>query len=164
MACSIFSGQKLTNAQIRQYARAAGWPETLIPLIAAVSIAESSGYTGAQNICGEHSVGLLQVNQDSHNYSTSVLSDPLSNLKIGYEIYKREGANAWVNSWIRGGWKKYAVGDELGGQATIGTGAPTASTPTFDFSQYLGVSVIGDKNRYLLAFAILVIIFIFAFN
>jgi muramidase (phage lysozyme) len=32
------------------------------------------------------------------------------------------------------------------------------------FEQYLGVSVIGDKNRYLLAFVILLIIFIFAFN
>ncbi len=165
MACSIFTGQKLSNQQIRAYARQAGWPEVLVPLVAAVSLAESSGYTGAQNICGESSIGLMQVNQRAHNYSTAVLSDPLNNLKIAYDIYKREGSAAWTNSWVRGGWKKYAVGDELGGAATVGAGSPTATAaPAFDFSQYLGVSVIGEKNRYLLAFAILVIIFIFAFN
>lgn len=36
--------------------------------------------------------------------------------------------------------------------------------PINDYSQYQGVEVFGAKNRYLIAFAILVIIFIFAFN
>ncbi len=46
----------------------------------------------------------------------------------------------------------------------IGVGNIAANPSSFDFSQYMGVSVIGEKNRYLVAFAILAIIFIFAFN
>jgi muramidase (phage lysozyme) len=43
------------------------------------------------------------------------------------------------------------------------SGAQTISASD-DFSKYIGKTVIGDKNRYLIAFVILVLIFIFAFN
>lgn len=45
--------------------------------------------------------------------------------------------------------------------ASVGT---ITAQPAAEFKQYMGVEVFGAKNRYLIAFAILVIIFIFAFN
>lgn len=186
MACSIYSGVKLSNDQIRQLARQAGWPEILVPIVAAVSLAESGGDPGAMNICGEHSVGLLQVNQRSHNVPTSVLTNPLNNLKVAYDIYKVEGPDAWKNSWSRGGWKKYAVGDEKPGvpPGTVGQAQTVGATssgssfwnpfswlfdgvsdgPTLYKASTAGGYQISGSQRYALALAIVVLVVAFAWS
>lgn len=55
------------------------------------------------------------------------------------------------------------------GNTTNNFGVQNASifdtyNPSDYFNQFLGVEVLGQKNRYLIAFVIIVIIFVFAFN
>lgn len=47
----------------------------------------------------DYSVGLLQINLYGNlkydRPSASILKNPATNIKIGYEIYKHQGYNAW---------------------------------------------------------------------
>lgn len=118
----------------------------------------------------ETSAGIWQINLNAHpEYRGVNLSDPMTNAKAALKIFKsghRSGnaLNHW-GSYSDGNYKKY-----LGGQSYSGGGInPISSTSgaavaSFNFSDYLGVKVVSDKERYLIAFFILVIIFIFAFN
>lgn len=93
--------------QLKQFLRQAGWPEALVPLMAAVGMAESSGNSSAANTKGENSWGLWQVNRDAHpQWSAAQLQDPLFNARAAYEIYKKEGIRAW-GSFTDGRWRQY---------------------------------------------------------
>lgn len=63
---------------------------------------------------------------------------------------------------ILGKYNEIASGSKYNIPMVSPTAQPVSAVD--DFSKYMGIEVFGAKNRYLIAFAILVIIFIFAFN
>lgn len=123
-----------TNEQLRQILRAAGWPEALIPIMAAIGQSESSGDPTSYRDCPgngwctvrqggvtrqvrevpgqgpERSAGLWQVNLRAWpQYSASWLQDPVNSAKAALAIYKQQGLRAW-GSFTDGGYKKYFSG------------------------------------------------------
>jgi muramidase (phage lysozyme) len=53
---------------------------------------------------------------------------------------------------------------QLGGSASTAPQVNVTAAPVDDYAQYTNAKVFGEENRYLIAAAILVIIFVFAFN
>jgi hypothetical protein len=167
-----------TSAQISDWLRQAGLPETLIPVMTAIGLAEQPSdpffvrNCPGNNYClagqkPEKSVGIFQINVLAHSQYNNPqgiawLQNPINNAKAAVSILQSQGLRAW-GSYVDGRYKQYLGRSVSGNPLAITTGAQQTA-PKADFSQYLGVSVVGEKNRYLLAFAILVIIFIFAFN
>lgn len=177
--------------QLKGYLRAAGFPESVINIMAAIGLSESGGDASSYRYCdgggwctvrqggrtrrerevrgqsAETSAGIWQINLNAHpEYRNANLSDPLVNARAAYDIFfnKKQGFRAW-GSYTDGNYKKYLGGGSIAQPNFTGisnnVGAVNAS---FSFDDFLGVEVVGAKNRYLVAFAILVIIFIFAFN
>jgi hypothetical protein len=98
--------QHFDLAQLQALLRQAGWPDIvintmdgpapLIPMMASIAQAESSGWSNAHNPSGEDSWGLLQVNRRAWpQYSAAQLQDPLTNLQIALQIYNIQGLRAW---------------------------------------------------------------------
>src|SRR6266496_1078970 len=122
---------KLSIAQIQDYMRQAGWPESLIIVWSAVFYFESGGgYTNAHNPRGEDSWGLAQINRRSHNYPVEQLTDPLFNLQVAYQIFLREGPGAWTNTYYGGRYRQYMSA----AQAAYNGNPPSYLAPAFDGS------------------------------
>ena len=91
--------------------RQAGWPESLIPIMAAIGMAESSGQpcivgTLANN---EYSVGLWQININPalrRPWTRQQLCDPLFNAQVALQIYRQQGLRAW-GSYTDGRYRQY---------------------------------------------------------
>lgn len=161
-----------TNAQLREILRAAGWPESLIPIMAAIGQSESSGDpTSYRNCPGngyctvtqggvtrtvrevpgqgpETSAGLWQVNLRAWpQYSTSWLRDPINSAKAAYEIYKKQGFRAW-GSYTDGGYKKYYSGSaDTSGSIGVFGGAATPDVSGIgsgSFGDILGLGWVKD--------------------
>lgn len=125
-----------SNAQLREILRAAGWPEALIPLMAAIGQSESSGDpTSYRNCPGngyctvtqggitrtvrevpgqgpETSAGLWQINLRSWPMFTAEwLRDPINSAKAALYVF-RESKNSFRpwGSFTDGGYKKYFSG------------------------------------------------------
>lgn len=167
--------------------RAAGWPESIIPLMVAVAQAESSLCVDAVNpgVNGsEYSIGLLQINMNprlGRSYSVSRLaSDPVYNAKVAFEIYRQQGLKAW-GAFTDGRYKAFfrgaadavsEIGDDLGaGFGSLGAGlgsffgfdwllAPVQPAAA-RFRPFVGQSPVTGQQRYLIAVAIAVIIIVF---
>lgn len=92
---SNYTGQA---AQIAQYARQAGFPESAIPTAVAIAMAESSGRADAthSNTNGSIDRGLMQINSiHSQLLSQYNWKDPLQNMQMAYQIWKDAG-NSWT--------------------------------------------------------------------
>lgn len=159
--------------QLKALLRSVGFPENVIDRMARIGILESAGDATVARVCPgngrcaitkngrttivpavrgqgpESSYGLFQINTRAHpQYSPSLLSDPYYNAKAALEVFKKQGFNAWKLS-----------------NQKVGAGAIIPETSgNSDVNFDTNVSVIGPRNRYLLAFAILVIVFIFTFK
>jgi hypothetical protein len=99
----------LTQPQLQQVLRQAGWPEDLVPVMSAIGMAESSGRTTAiNNRPGrEYSVGLWQINLLAHReYTAAQMQDPLASARAALAIYRREGLRAW-GSYTDGRYRRY---------------------------------------------------------
>ena len=115
-----FSDDPFTDYQLQQFAVEAGWPKPLIPTLGRIIKAESDGLQFALNQKGDDdSYGLTQINmlddpgdvtkgispyllgterRDRYNLeSNEDLYDPVTNLRIAYDIYKRKGNT--FNDW-----------------------------------------------------------------
>jgi hypothetical protein len=101
----------LTNAQLQDTLRRAGWPESLVPIMAAVGLAESSGNPRAvAHTSAEYSVGIWQINTYAHTqYSVNDLYDPDFNARAALEIYHTQGLHAW-STYTSGAYRKYLTG------------------------------------------------------
>ena len=113
----------LTQSQLQQILRQAGWPEDLIPLMAAIGMAESSGRTNALNNRPgrEYSVGLWQINLLAHReYTRPQMEDPVQNARAALAIYRREGLRAW-GSYTDGRYRQYLT--------TAAAAAPPPANP-----------------------------------
>ncbi len=154
-----------TNAQLREILRAAGWPESLIPIMAAIGQSESSGDPTSYRDCPgngyctvtqggrtvrvrevagqgpERSAGIWQINLRAWpQYSPEWLRDPVNSARAALEIYKRQGLRAW-GSFTDGGYKKFFTGKVDTSQ--IGTGG---FGPVGSVGDVLGIS---EFKRYL---------------
>lgn len=89
-------------------ARAAGFPESMVPTMAAIAMAESGGNPRAHNpnaATGDNSYGLWQVNMlgkmgaDRRRQfgigSNEALFDPATNAAAARQIYQQQGLGAW---------------------------------------------------------------------
>jgi hypothetical protein len=77
---------KLSIKEIFEAAVAAGFTPDQATTWTAIALAESGGETGALNGKGEHSVGLWQVNLNTHYNKWGNLHDPVANARAAYEI------------------------------------------------------------------------------
>jgi hypothetical protein len=113
------AGQVLTQDQIEDVLRQAGWPEEEISLMGAVAFAESTGRTGVVNnnpATGDDSWGMLQVNMigDIGPYrrqkyglsSNEDLLDPVTNARVALDIRRSEGIQAW-GAYTDGRYKEF---------------------------------------------------------
>lgn len=110
------SQQPLSPAQIAQYARQAGFPESEIPTAVAVAMAESSGRywlsNTAGNTAGGTDLGLWQINSKWNPDSIAAgggmgrVYDPAANAKMAFHAWKAHGWNDWV-TYKKGLHKKY---------------------------------------------------------
>ncbi len=128
---------KLTPAQIKGYASAAGFAGSDLNIAVAVALAESGGNPSAHNPNPpDDSYGLWQINmlgsmgpdrRKRYNLKANTdLYDPATNARVAYGIFKSQG---WQRGWTTyksGKYKKYM--DEASGSAV--SGADTGSTPT----------------------------------
>ncbi len=139
----------LSNEQIRQVLRQAGWPEFLIPIMAAIGLGESNGdptitryrRAGQGQRLPEASIGLFQINLLAHpEYSAANLTDPVNNARAALQIYQQQGLRAW-GSYTDGRYRQYLVGDENAGSPTgSGAGAvPVSSGGGNVVTRYLGL-------------------------
>lgn len=107
----------LSFAQMQQYLRAAGWPESLIVTMAAIGMAESSGNPRAHNPTPpDDSYGVWQINmignlgpQRRALYGLKAntdLYDPLVNARIALDIYQQQGLRAW-GPYVTGIYRKW---------------------------------------------------------
>lgn len=91
------TGQQYTGqaAQIAQYARQVGFPESQIPTAVAIAMAESSGRANAVNNAnsnGSSDYGLMQINSIHSNLLSQYdWKDPLQNMQMAYQIWKDAG-------------------------------------------------------------------------
>ncbi len=107
---------KYTLEQLKQILRQAGWPEELIPTMAAIGMAESSGNPNAYNPGApgqripERSVGIWQINTLAHTeFSVAALRDPVYNAKAALAVYRKQGFRAW-SVYLNGAYKKFLDG------------------------------------------------------
>jgi hypothetical protein len=106
----------LSQDEVADTLRQAGWDEKHIPLMSAIGMGESEGKVGAFNPgvgaggrpTKEKSYGLFQVNALAHpEYDTNKLrTDPVYNAQAALNIFKKEGLKAW-GSYTDGRYKKY---------------------------------------------------------
>ncbi len=84
-----------TAAEVRGFARQAGWDESLLDAVVVVATCESGLYSGAQ---GGGALGLMQVMPwwfDRAGIDISRWSDPVANLTVAKFVYEGSGWSAW---------------------------------------------------------------------
>lgn len=154
----------LNPAQIATALRKAGFPESELPRMTAVALAESGGNTRAHNPnaqTGDNSYGLWQVNmlgsmgperrKQFGLSSNEDLFDPVVNARAARGIFDSQGPNAW--SVVRSGaYKKYLAEAEQGVRGTkqnlpattfATTGQEFTTPQTDDFTQAILKGLLG---------------------
>lgn len=118
----------LSDEQLAQLARAAGFTDAQIPTAVAIAIAESSGRVGAYHVnttngaTSSYDIGLWQVNDVAHSvYDRNKLAqNPLYNATAAHDIFVA-ASNAWTpwNTFNNG---KYVQYMQRGNAAVNSTG------------------------------------------
>lgn len=110
------SGTTVSQAQMKQLLLDQGMDDHNATIGAAVGMGESSGRSGVLNSKGEHSLGLWQHNRDTGEDRRSLygisdwseLSDPVTNARATYRLWKRAGGT-WGDwgAYTNGSYKKF---------------------------------------------------------
>lgn len=177
-----YSFEQLRQLLLRNGGAALG--DTVVNILAAIGVAESGGDSSVRRYCpldgycyitragrtyrereypnqgAEDSIGLWQINRNAWGGTPSTLSNPDKNAQIAIQAYLQQGFNAWKNTYQSGKYKRYL-------QPNAAPNFPAYSAPNavaFDNTFDSNAVVLGERNRYLIAVVVLVIIFIFAFN
>jgi murein DD-endopeptidase MepM/ murein hydrolase activator NlpD len=119
------SGGRYSYAQLVTIARNAGMPNP--QLMAAISMAESSGLTNAshRNSNGSVDSGLWQINS-IHGYDQNRLkTDPMYNAKAAADILRKQGLKAW-SVYNSGAYRQYYKPGEQGAGVGALVGSPGA--------------------------------------
>jgi hypothetical protein len=120
---SVASCERFSFRELKALAEEAGFPTSMSSTIAAISLAESSGYSCAHNDnrnTYDDSYGLMQINMINYPHyklgesrlksfkltSNEDLFNPLVNMKAAKKIYDTSGLNAW-SVYRHGTYKKY---------------------------------------------------------
>jgi len=127
----------LTDQQLADAARAAGFPAAQIPTAVAIARAESSGNSSATHVNnnGSTDYGVWQINSVHGNLLAGQnWSDPAANAKMAYQVWQSSGWNAW-STYKSGAYQKYLNGAPVtapGGPpgAPGAPGGPTAAAGT----------------------------------
>ncbi len=94
-------GERLSEIEIADHLRDAGFPESAVPTMVCVAKHESSYYTGATNTNtnGTTDYGLFQINSyywgKTCDATASELMNPSVNAACAKIVYKQQGLNAW---------------------------------------------------------------------
>lgn len=134
----------LSQAELEDVLRQAGWDEKHIPTMSAIGMGESardkqgraiiSSYNPGVGKGGkptvEQSIGLWQINMHpslNRPYDRNKLkSDPLYNAKVAKEIFQQQGFKAW-GAYTDGNYKKFFNGKALPNSAYSQDGLPDLS-------------------------------------
>jgi len=113
---SPISSRKVSQPEMKQLLLDQGMDDYNATIGAAVGMGESSGNSGALNSKGEHSLGLWQHNRDTGEDRRSLygisdwseLSDPVTNARATYRLWKRAGGT-WRDwsAFTNGSYKKF---------------------------------------------------------
>ena len=91
------TGRRFSADEVRDAARSAGWPESLLDQVVAVAKCESGFYSGAQ---GGGALGLMQIMPpwfESAGVPLSSWTDPVANLAVARYVYNH-GGGSW-SAW-----------------------------------------------------------------
>jgi hypothetical protein len=124
--------KRYTQAELAQYARGAGFPESEIDKIVAIAMGESSGNPRAHNpdaSTGDNSYGLMQINMLGQMgadrraqfglSSNEELFDPVTNFAAAKTIYDSQGLGAW-GAYTNGSYKDYMPTATQAARQTVG--------------------------------------------
>jgi Lysozyme like domain len=132
----------LTFSQLEGYAQAAGFTGALIPLMAAIALAESGGNPEALNATDnggrQSSFGLWQISNGTHTPPSTTWADPSENASLAYAKYQDQGLGAW-GTYTTGAYETYL---QQGVAPTPPGDAP--SIPKVDASGGSWVSALGS--------------------
>lgn len=130
---------RLTQGEIANFARGAGFPESALAIAVAVAMAESSGRTDAYNgIAPDASYGLWQINMIGNLgparraawglSSNEQLFDPATNARAAYAV-SNGGSNwrPWA-TYTNGSYRRFLAGVPSGGGMPVDPG-PFRSEP-----------------------------------
>jgi len=169
------SGGKLTDNQIGDVARRAGFPEQEIPTAIGVAKAESGGNPRAHNAKPpDNSYGLWQINMIGALgperrkafgiANNDALYDPATNAKAAYSVWKSSGWKAW-STYNNGSYKaSMSPGSDNPSAPTDGdpgTAAPEAPTGGGLTDAVIG-GRIGELTEKLRVTALTILIFLVA--
>lgn len=148
-----FGRDSLSQSELEDALRQAGWDEKLIPTMSAIGMAESAltpdgrakinsfnpgvGPGGRPTV--EKSYGNWQINMHpslGRNYDINKLSsDPVYNAKAALDIYRQQGLKAW-GAYTDGRYKKFYKGRSL----------PNTEMPSFDTSD--ADNLLAEMGKY----------------
>lgn len=127
---SVFAGDACT--QVARALEAANWPRFLVPIMVAISKAESGCDPNATNATiREYSVGPFQINLKAHpDVTESCARDAWCAAKAAFSIYQSSGLKAWT-TFRTGAYRRFLPsGTPVPGTAIpSGTGSPFADVP-----------------------------------
>jgi hypothetical protein len=127
-----------TKSEIAKMLRQVGFPESEIPTMTAITMAESGGRSDAFNPRGpDLSYGLAQINMYENLgperrsqfglKSNEELYDPITNLRAAKAIYDQQGLNAW-GAYTNQSYKKFLPESA---QAALDTADDTQPIPSY---------------------------------
>lgn len=131
---ALIAGRQLSEAEVADVVRAAGFPDNMIGTMVCTAKYESSFYDRASNnnTNGSSDYGLFQINSihigGTAGCPTSVepLYDVTTNAACALAIYKMQGINAWY------GYKKHKAECDAYPAPGPGAGVPPQQPPAYD--------------------------------
>ncbi len=97
----LLDGVQLSESEVAQYLRQAGFDEADIPLMVCTAKHESSFFTKAKNVNnnGTSDYGLFQINDrywlDGCHVTRQELMDPMINAECAHVVFEQQGPTAW---------------------------------------------------------------------
>lgn len=141
-------------AQLEAIAKLGGFPDNMLPVMAAIALAESGGNPNAVNLTDnggrQSSFGLWQISTGTHNPPDPHWADPVVNARLAFGKYQSQGLGAW-GTYTSNRYKSYMQGP-LPPDFNIGppAAAPTANIldPSTWFNAFL--SPLADITNYII--------------
>lgn len=149
-----------TKSEIAKMLRQAGFPESEIPTMTAITMAESGGRSTALNpnrSTGDESYGLLQINMIDELgperrrqfglKSNEELYDPMTNFRVAKGIYDQQGLNAW-GAYTNQSYKKFLPESS---KAALDTADDTQPIPSYQPQETITTTPeprMGDTYNY----------------
>lgn len=128
---STSSTKPLSYAELEALWIKAGGSKAMAPLMAAIALAESSGYPTAYNPTDnsgkQTSWGLWQISNGTHSAPGPNPFNPLSNARMAVAKYQSQGLGAW-GTYVSGAYRQFLQGGVA--PATLSSAVTGANTGT----------------------------------